>query len=187
MDIPYYGPESLTQLLDAYGTRFQLFEDLRILRLRREELFQDPGRQKSIRDETKEPPQTTADAWSPGTNSTTVLPRGTGVLSYVSRSPEDSWKEISLPPNVEDIQETNPVLADASTSSAKQKMVPQHPAPMTSGSRLLLGRSNATSSAWDQRTLTTSTRQRDPTPRSPTGPDRGIKKTGGIFRQDSSR
>ena len=44
MDIPYYGPESLTQLLDAYGTRFQLFENLRALRLRGEELFQDPRR-----------------------------------------------------------------------------------------------------------------------------------------------
>ena len=42
MDIPYDGPEGLSQFLDAYKTRLQLFENMRILRSPGEELFQGP-------------------------------------------------------------------------------------------------------------------------------------------------
>ena len=42
MDIPYDGPESLAQFLNAYKMRLQLFENLRILRFQGEELSQDP-------------------------------------------------------------------------------------------------------------------------------------------------
>ena len=42
MDIPYDGPESLAEFLDAYRDRLQLFGNLRILRKPAEELAQDP-------------------------------------------------------------------------------------------------------------------------------------------------
>ena len=44
MDIASYRPESLTQMLNAFETRFQLLEDLVRLRLQREGLLHGPCR-----------------------------------------------------------------------------------------------------------------------------------------------
>ena len=54
MDIPFHGPETLTQVLNAYQTRFELLEDFVRLRLQREGLLRgsrcrcQPGRRRSL-------------------------------------------------------------------------------------------------------------------------------------------
>ena len=102
MDITYYGPESLTQLLDAYGTRFQLFEDLRILRLRGEELFQDLCRrsQSRMRRRSLLKPRPMRGILVPTQR---LSPEGNRGLIVRIETPGGQLEEIALPPNVEDI------------------------------------------------------------------------------------
>ena len=103
MDIPYNGPETLSQLLDAYGTRLQLFEDLRILRLRGEELFQDPRRQSQsgMRRRSLLKPRPTRGILMPTQR---LSPEGNRGLIVRIETPVGQLEEIALPPNVKDIR-----------------------------------------------------------------------------------
>ena len=103
MDIPYYGPECLTQLLDAYRTRFQLFDNLRILRLRGGELFQDPRcRNPSGRRRRSLPqPRPTHGLLAPTPR---LSPEGNRGLIVRIETPGGLLEEIALPPNLEDIR-----------------------------------------------------------------------------------
>ena len=105
MDIPYYGPESLTQFLDAYGTRFQLLKDLRILRLQGEELSQDPRCQSQSemgrRSLLKPPP--TRGSPVPSTQQPSPLPEINGRVIRME-TPEGRLEEVTLPPNVEELR-----------------------------------------------------------------------------------
>ena len=96
MDIPYDGPESLTQLLDAYRTRFQLFDNLRILRLRGESC-----------------PRALAAETHPGRDEGASSNHGRRMVSWHQlhdclpvriETPGGLLEEIALPPNVEDIR-----------------------------------------------------------------------------------
>ena len=103
MDIPYDGTESLTQLLDAYKTRFQLLDNLRILRLQGEELSQDPcGRDPSGR-------RRRSLLWPPPMRGLLVptqwlSPEENRGLIVRIETPRGLLEEIALPPNVEDIR-----------------------------------------------------------------------------------
>ena len=105
MYIPYYGPESLTQFLDAYGTRFQLLEDLRMLRLQGEELSQDPRRrsQSEMGRRSLLKPRPTRGSPVPSTQQPSPLPEINGRVIRIE-TPEGRLEEVTLPPNVEELR-----------------------------------------------------------------------------------
>ena len=117
MDISYHGPESLTQLLNAYETSFQLLEDLVRLRLRREGLLRGPCRR-----------------CQPGRRRRSLLkPRAKRGIMVPAQRPPPEWnmgrivrietpggqlEEVTLPPSAEDIRRRILPLADSANRKA---------------------------------------------------------------------
>ena len=105
MDIPHCGPESLAQFLDAYETRFQLFEDLRILRIRGEELPPEPRSRSPSgrRRQSLLKPRSTRGTPVPSTLQPSPPPGINGRVIQVE-TPEGRIEEVTLPPNVEELR-----------------------------------------------------------------------------------
>ena len=102
MDIPYDGPESLAQFLNAYNMRLQLFENMRILRSLGEELFQDPrGRGSSGMRRRILRPRPTRSLRVPVRRLSREEHRG---LIVRIETPGGQLEEVALPPHVEEIR-----------------------------------------------------------------------------------
>ena len=155
MDISYYGPESLTQLLNAYETRFQLLEDLVRLRLRREGLLHGPRRRRQpgrrrrslLKPQAKRgimvPAQRPPPEWNTGrvvlrprrtVGGGHYLPRGRTLLErtrYLLRKSEDG----TPPPSAEDIrnrillEQTRHRPRESEDSHTSEQEGPDSPSP----------------------------------------------------------
>ena len=173
MDIISYGPESLTQMLNAFETRFQLLEDLVRLRLRREGLIHgsrrrcQPGRRRKsllkprarrgIMAPTPRPPP----EWN------------TGRVIQIE-NPGGQLEEVTLPPRVEDLQRRTLVER---TRALLRESEDGTTAPSTEDIRNRLRRSRGTPTYQHRE-------KRLPVPGQAQAGNLGANR---IFRQDSSR